>query len=164
VDAKGVAHPHVLKIAGSYRMWYEAFDGNVHRLCMADSPDGVTWTRRGVALDVGGTASLDARGLRNPMVLQRKGKYELWYQGQSDQSPVYRVLRALSDDGAQWARQPGEIVLHPVDPLSGSQAILVDSAILLADGSVQVFFAKQVPDTADPGLLRYHIYTEVVNP
>jgi hypothetical protein len=169
LDAKGVAHPHVLKIGTNYRMWYEGYDGNTWRLFKAASTDGVNWSKQGVALNPGNSGSLDARGLRNPMVIQRKGKYELWYQGQSNSAPNYHVLRATSTNATAWTKVSGQITLHPDTPVSGSEQILVDSAIVQADGSVQVFFAKETSTTktvtyGSIANRSFHIYTEVVNP
>jgi hypothetical protein len=168
-DARGAAHPHVLKEGEAYRMWYEGFDGTVWRLLHADSRDGLDWTKRGLALGPGGSGSPDERGLRNPLVLLRKGRYELWYQGRSRSPERFRVLRALSADGIAWMKAAGEVALHPDPPLEGDEEVLADSALILPDGSVQVFFARQV--TTMKALTygavmdrNFHIYTEVVNP
>ncbi len=168
-DSKGAAHPHVMKISGAYRMWYEGYDGTTWRLMAATSSDGQAWTKQGVVLNPGGAGSLDERGLRNPLVLSRKGSYELWYQGQSAAAPNYHVLRATSPDASTWTKATGEVTLHPDTALTGDESILVDSAIVQPDGKVQVFFAKQTTSsrTATYGTLTrrsYCIYTEVVNP
>lgn len=168
-DARGVAHPHVLKMGGEYRMWYEGYDGTTWRLFWATSSDGINWTRQGLALGPGGATSRDHRGLRNPLVFSRKGKYELWYQGQSTAAPNFHILRATSEDARTWTKLPGEVTLHPESPPTGSESILVDSALVLPDGAVQVFFAKQVStsrsvDFGTATIQSYHIYTEVVNP
>jgi hypothetical protein len=168
-DSKGAAHPHVLKIGGNYRMWYEGFDGTTWRLMSATSSNGQSWSKQGVALSPGGAGSLDERGLRNPLVLGRNGQYELWYQGQSTASPNFHILRATSPDALTWTKVPGQVTLHPDTPVSGNESILVDSAIVQADGKVQVFFAKETASsrTATYGTLtrkNSYIYTEVVNP
>ncbi len=168
-DAKGAAHPHVLKVSGTFRCWYEGYDGTTWRILYATSPDGLNWTKQGTALNPGGSGALDQLGLRNPMVINRSGLYELWYQGQSSATPNYHVLRATSIDGLAWTKISGEITLHPDVAVSGSESILVDSAIVQADNSVQVFFAKQITTnrTATYGTIQersFYIYTEVVNP
>jgi len=169
LDAKGVAHPHVLNIGGNYHMWYEGYDGTTWRLFAATSPDGLNWSKQGVILSPDGSGSLDQLGLRNPMVISRKGEYELWYQGQSSVAPKYHIQRATSTDAVSWMKVPGEVTLHPSPAISGDESILVDSAIVLPDNSVQVFFARQetTTRTVTYGTLtrrHYHIYTEVVNP
>ncbi len=87
----------------------------------ATSADGVVWAKQGVALDLGGSGQ-DALGLRNPMVITRAGRYELWYQGRSANSPYYHVMRATSSDGLTWTRA-GEVTLHPDAALDGSEMI-----------------------------------------
>lgn len=180
-DIKGVGQPYVLKEGSTYRMWYEGYTGAVWRIFYATSTDGVNWTRHGLALDTT-PGSLDALGLRNPVVITRNGKYELWYQGQNPSAPYYHVLRATSLDGGLTWTKAGEVVLHPVSPpkrgwlgepdWDGSEAaspIHVDSMFVQQDGSCQVFYAKQyrqvwpraygsMPERG------FHIYTEVVNP
>lgn len=168
-DAKAAAHPHVLKAGGGYRMWYEGYDGTAWRILYATSGNGVDWTKQGVVLEPGESGALDELGVRNPVVFVRKGLHELWYQGQSRSAPRYHVMRAVSPDGMIWTRVPGEIVLHPDPPVSGSERILVDSVIVLPDESVQVFFAKEVSTTRHLACgsitnRSFHIYTEVVNP
>lgn len=184
-DAKGVGQPYVIKEGDSYRMWYEGFDGSVWRIFYAVSPDGIKWTKQGAALNPGETGSLDQLGARNPVVITRKGKMELWYEGQSGTGAYpsqYHVLRAVSaDNGASWTKEPTEVSLHPVKPNEPGDTtpwdvndptarVHVDSIIKVqADGSCQVFYDKQVFSTMDMNFgkmkqNRYWIYTEVVNP
>ena len=168
-DAKGAAHPCVLKIAGTYRMWYEGYDGTAWRIMLATSPDGINWTKQGVALDLGASGAKDGQGLANPMVISRNGKYELWYQGKGATAPNYRVLRATSPDATTWTKVSTEVTLHPDKPVAGAERIHVDSAIVLAGGSVQVFFAKEVTTTTPATYgtrtnRNFQIYTETVNP
>ena len=170
LDAKGVAHPYVLKIGGTYHLWYEGYDGTTWRLFRATSADGQAWNKQGIVLSPGDGGSRDQLGLRNPLVLSRKGKYELWYQGQSASAPNFHVMRATSSDALSWDRASGEVTLHPDTAVSGDDSIFVDSVIVQGNGSVQVFFAKQTTSTRtvryDTTITRknYSIYTEVVNP
>ncbi len=168
-DAKGAAHPHVLKTGGSYRMWYEAYDGQTWRILYATSADGVSWSKQGLALGPGGSGVKDEQGLRNPLVFSRGANYELWYQGRSNSAPNYHILRATSPDGITWTKVSQEVVLHPTPPLAGDESILADSAIVQPDNSVQVFFAKETISNQNMTygtvkIRNYSIYTEVVNP
>src|SRR5688572_693136 len=168
-DSRGAAHPHVLYADGGFRMWYEGYDGTTWRILYATSRDGLNWSNQGVALDLGATNTLDELGLRNPMVLVRGGHYELWYQGQSRSTPQFHVMRARSTDGLTWKKIPGEVHLHPENPVSGNERILVDSAIILPDGRVQVFFAKEsiTGRQVTYGVVErrnHYIYTQIVNP
>jgi len=168
-DARGAAQPSVLRDGDSLRMWYECFDGTRWRICAASSTDGVVWAKEGIGLDVGPEGAPDALGLRNPVVVRRDGAHELWYQGQGEAPPHYRVLRARSLDGKAWTRLAGEVALHPGEPVAGDERIHVDSVVVLPSGATRVFFAKEVTtprETAYGAIASrsYHIYTEIVRP
>ena len=168
-DAGGAGQPSVLGAGDAVRMWYECFDGTRWRICSAASTDGTTWTKEGIALDVGAEGAPDALGLRNPVVVRRGGSYELWYQGQGIASPHYRVLLARSADGRTWTKLAAEVALHPGEPVAGDERIHVDSVIVLPGGAARVFFAKEVTtprETAYGAIASrsYHIYTEIVRP
>jgi predicted GH43/DUF377 family glycosyl hydrolase len=166
-DAKGAADPHVLSESGTYRMWYEGFDGKVWRILHATSPDGITWCKDGAVLAPGGEGSPDQFGARYPVVINRKGRYELWYQGQGASANLFRILRAKSDDGRSW-KKTGIVALHPDPPLSVNERIHVGSVIAREDGACEVFFSRQVdrrpdaPEGATP-IYRYQIYREVID-
>ena len=167
-DAESASHPSVLAEAGGYRMWYECDDGRLRRICAARSADGLAWTTQGVVLDPGGSGAADERGVGNPLVIRRKARYELWYQGKSRMAPTSHVLRATSPDGSVWTKA-GEVPLHPQPPVSGDEEIHVDSILVKADGACQVFFAKEI--TATRSLVwgkvdsrSFHIFSETVRP
>ncbi|MDO8587427.1 MAG: hypothetical protein Q7T82_10335 [Armatimonadota bacterium] len=168
-DSKGVGEPHVLREGSTYRMWYEGFDGSVWRVFYATSPDGINWTRGGVALNPGGSGTLDALGARHPVVIARKGQYELWYQGKSAAAPNYHVMRATSPDGSAWTKIPGEIEFGPPDLLDGAEDIYVDSILVESGDACRVYFAKQNTSSWEANQeiindLKYLVYMEVVNP
>jgi hypothetical protein len=177
-DSKGVGQPFVIKLADGYHMWYEGYDGNAWRIFHATSFDGLVWMKQGIVIDTGPPGSLDELGARNPVVIYRRGQYELWYQGQSRSSPNYHTLRAVSTDGINWTKQPGEVELHPYAPPDNnlnwnaydpSAQLHVDSVIVNSDGSCRVYFAKQLTALQQTryGMIeqrRFYIYSEVVNP
>jgi hypothetical protein len=170
-DAKGVAQPAVLEDADGYRMWYEGFDGASHRIFLATSKDGLAWTKRGLALDVGGPGAADELGARNPVVIRRRGRLELWYQGVSRGAPRFHALRAVSDDGASWIKLPGEVALDAGAPLADDEERHVDSVLVRPDGSCLAFFARQSPLEVslgeDLGSVRresFRIFSELVDP
>ena len=169
LDDKAVGQPWVLKEKNLYRMWYEGFDGKLWRIFYATSSDGMKWTRRGVVLKTGGYGSLDALGARYPVVVKRKGQYELWYQSRGASQPSFHILRAVSPDGVKWKKAPGEVVFGPPNPLDTDEQIYVDSVIVQPDGACRAYFAKEdISATVTPiGSVddrRFSNYTEVVNP
>lgn len=168
-DAVAAGQPFVIREGGAYRMWYEAFDGRDWRIATARSADGRAWTREGVVLEPGAPGALDERGARNPVVLKRRGRWELWYQGRSSGAPAFHVLRAASDDGRRWTKLPGEVALGLDPRLRGDEALHADSVIVRPDGSLRVFFAREKTlrrraaggEVASPS---FHIYSAVVDP
>ena len=166
-ESKNVAHPHVLKETdGTYHMWYEGQgDDNTWRIFYATSSDGINWTRHGVAVDTRKNGSYDAVGTRNPVVVKRNGKYEMWYEGTGD-SPTRKchALKATSTDGLNWTKVFGEVALHPDTTIIGNERFFVDSVIVLPDNRCQVFFAKENTSIwASISRGSFNIYMEVMN-
>jgi hypothetical protein len=167
-DSQAAGQPCVIKTGGTFRMWYEGFDGQFWRICYATSPDGTNWARQDAALNPQGGAALDELGLRDPVVILRNSQYELWYQGRGGTAPEYRILRATSPDGVNWTRR-GEVALHPDVPVMGDELIQVGSIIVQPNNSCQVFFAKHIRKeiVMTYGVIHHRkcrIYAEVVNP
>jgi hypothetical protein len=148
-DSVSLSDPHVLRIAGEYRMWYEGHDGRTWRILSARSADGVAWTKEGVVLESGPTGTLDALGVRHPVVVERGGLLELWYQGLSEGPEPRHVLRATSQDGRRWTKLEGEVGLRV-----GRRALtedIVGSILLDPSGEARVYYSTRrvVQDPAD---------------
>ncbi len=79
---------------GTLQLWYTGTDGGNPRIGMAESTDGVTFTRVAGAedpwmLDAGGAGDWNDSGVRDPMVeLGDDGEVRVWFAG---------------SDGAQWS-------------------------------------------------------------
>jgi hypothetical protein len=168
-DARSAGQPFVLPEGSGFRMWYEAFDGRKWRIATARSADGVAWTREGVVLEPGPVGALDELGARNPVVVKRRGRFELWYQGASQGTPGVHVLRATSEDARTWTKAAGAVELPLRGPLAAGESLHADSVLVRPDGACQVFFARQktVRRQVTWGLAEsrnFHIYSAVVNP
>ncbi|MCK4758120.1 MAG: PKD domain-containing protein, partial [Thermoplasmata archaeon] len=105
-----VVAPCVLKMDdGSYVMWYtgDGDDNLVYRqrIFRATSPDGISWTRQGLALDYGN--AYEQNGVLNPYVMiDDLGVYHMWYTGIGYNSG-YRayIHKAVSYDcGMSWQK------------------------------------------------------------
>src|SRR5437773_7684132 len=77
-DSAGVLNPYVMKDGGTYRMWYRGYDGMRNRILYATSPDGVVWTKHGVAIDVL-TAPYYLDGAAGQSVMREGALYRMWF-------------------------------------------------------------------------------------
>jgi predicted GH43/DUF377 family glycosyl hydrolase len=177
-DGLGVEDPHIMKENGIYRMWYSGYDGKTRRIHAAVSTDGVMWTKQGVVLAPGGKGSRDEAGVTSPVVIQRSGKYELWYEGESLGKPRFHLMRAISAEGNQW-KKAGEGLLHPEKPqpsgpwsdvaLSGDEQVIPGCVLVQPDNSCILFYAMQFTGSRKgtyemlKAPLSY-LYTERINP
>ena len=73
---------------GSFKMWYNGFDGGRSIILLATSSDGFSWTKQGAVLDYGGNAGA-------PFVLREGSTYHMWFQAGS-------IFHAVSQDGRSW--------------------------------------------------------------
>lgn len=120
LDDTHVTFHWVMKEGSTYKMWYSGADyavtsGGKYRIFYADSPDGVTWSKKGVVLDVGPGGSADSTFARSPTIINESGTYKMWYSGR-DNADVDRILHATSPNGINWTKlgvvldvgQPGD--------------------------------------------------------
>ncbi len=84
---------------GSLRMWYSGHDGTTWRILEAVQVAG-TWTRRGVAIDVGFAGETDDYGVQAPCVVKTPGGYLMAYAGFDGETT--RLHMASSPDGETW--------------------------------------------------------------
>lgn len=104
--------PTVIEDSGMFKMWYVADDLDPPygaRIFYATSPDGLTWTRQGMVMNVGFEGTYDTRGLNFPWVMKEASTYKMWYSGYEGAN--YRILYATSLDGQAWTSQ-GMVIDH----------------------------------------------------
>ncbi len=100
-DGAHVLLPAVLRCETGWRMWYVGRDARHRRIHLAESADGITWIRRGVALDVGPAGSPDAYAADCPAVVRAPdGTLVMVYGAGSSRS----LAAAVSDDGLAWRK------------------------------------------------------------
>ncbi len=177
-DSHGVEDPYVIKVNGTYRMWYTGFDGTTRRILYATSPDGIYWTKKGLVALTDGNGQPQKSGCQNPVVIFRDRNYELWYLSKNDSILNRSVERAISSDGISW-KKTSEVMLHPSgsDPhrpwtvISSERngKMVLGNIVVLPDNSCQVFYAKQymASKKATYGVFQAplsFIYTERINP
>jgi len=132
----GLITPSVLKNGTTYHMWYAGWDGSDYRIFYATSPDGLTWTRQGIAVDVGGPGSLDSQYAYDPFVMY-DGGYKMWYSGFDGITP--RILWADSADGVNWSKHGMSIDRGP--PGSLDDAAITGATILKDAGWYHAWYA-----------------------
>lgn len=177
-DEYGAEDPYVIRENGLYRMWYSGFDGKKRNILYAISEDGINWKKNGVAIHAGSSGEPDEVSVRSPVVIKRRGVYELWYEGHATTFPRVHTLRAVSSDGVNW-KKTGEVTLHPSAPqpswpwtslsTTGMERTMLGNIIVYPDHSCQVFYATEFTGSRQ---LTYgeitaplsYIFTERINP
>lgn len=99
-DNAAVAQSHVQRAFDQWWMLYGGYDTSrsspgPYRIGMASSPDGLTWTKHGVALELS-TNGTDAWSTRDPALVPAGDHWLLFYVGMGDDGR-YRLHRATSD-------------------------------------------------------------------
>jgi hypothetical protein len=95
-DSIDVLNPSVVRFRGQYLNLYSAYDGKTWVTALADSPDGLTWQKRGrIIMATGAEGSYIAA---NGSALAAGDEIFYWYE---TGDPFYIAL-ARSNDGIQW--------------------------------------------------------------
>ena len=109
VDDVRAYNPFVLREAdGTFKVWYTAYDGSRFRMAFADSPDGLTWTKRGVVINVL-TAPWNFDSVSSMSVIKEGATYHMWFAaGYWTGSPCpigyySEAYYATSSDGISWS-------------------------------------------------------------
>lgn len=110
VPGKSVAHPYVLLDEnGVYKMWFSEYDNTHWRIRYATSSNGLTWTDRGIAIDVGPPGDPDSKYVYEPgVVIEPDGTYLMFYSVfDGNPSNIVDVHYAVSPDGigGNWKKQ-----------------------------------------------------------
>ncbi|WP_295384377.1 hypothetical protein [uncultured Thiodictyon sp.] len=108
-DAAVCAWPQVVRCRdGVWRLYYHSLDPArmVFVVCLAESADGLTWSKRGEILGAGAPGAFDAGGVGTRHVIEHEGHYLMFYEGVGRDG--YRSIGlATSADAVHWDRQPG---------------------------------------------------------
>ncbi len=111
-EEKGAGSPPLLRHDGDYVMAYAGWDGQANRLGLARSRNLKTWTRQGLALDLGGEKDFDSGSVSAPFPFAWKGRFYLLYCGfpkQGYEAGPGCLGLAVSDDLKSWTKL-GEIL------------------------------------------------------
>jgi len=104
-EDNGVYSPEVIKDGTTYNMWYcgRTSSGRV-RIMYANSSDGVSWAKQGLALNYGNTYETDS--VDSPAVMIDGAKLKMWYSGYDWAASRGRILYATTPYDASrsgWA-------------------------------------------------------------
>jgi len=107
-----VNRPHVLRVGGTWYMWYTGQDreGGRSSIGLATSPDGIRWERVGAAPVLEAAGGWEKGSVMCPHVLHEAGRFRMWYSGGEMYEPD-AIGYAESQDGIHWRREGAEPVL-----------------------------------------------------
>lgn len=141
----------IVKIDGHYYVWYskgKISPGYDATIWYATSPDGHTWTEKGMALDKGEPGSWEGASVFTPNILIAEGRYWLFYTGTSREyskpfNPDSKIAIAVSDtpDGP-WQRLDTNPALRNSDNQDDFDSHLVDDACLMKREGKYWFYYK----------------------
>ena len=107
-DDGGLWGPSVLKVNGSYWMWYAAWGWEGWTAVgVVTSTNGITWTRFLAAPVITETGWVG-----DPHVISDGGKLKMWYNVWHEDG-TGDIAYAESDDGISWTKSPSNPVLMP---------------------------------------------------
>ncbi len=113
-DDEWVDTPEILWDGSELELYYfgesEYMVANGSPLGLATSPDGTSWTRRGIVLEPGAPTDFDAGWVESPALHfdAATGRYLMWYTGVKGYS---QIGLAVSDDGITWEKDPANPLL-----------------------------------------------------
>jgi predicted GH43/DUF377 family glycosyl hydrolase len=144
-DDRGVADPYVIRLGGSYYMYYLGQDrARRQRLGVARSLDGAGWEklRWNPILELGEAGAFDESGLGEPAVWAAQGRYWMLYTGR-DRQESRRIGLASSPDGVRWRRLSAVFSGGAWD-----SKVICDPSVLVEGGQIRVWFGGG--DVASP--------------
>lgn len=116
-DEEGVSAPTVVKVGGTFHMWYIGVTGKATAIGYATSNDGLTWSRQNNANGVffpTGTGTFDTDSIWSPSVTFFNNVYKMYYTGFNGN--MNQIGVATSVDGTHWVRRNGgNPVLSPTN-------------------------------------------------
>jgi hypothetical protein len=125
--------PEIVLEDGAYLMWYGAQGRDGHdRILLAESPDGLVWEPKGVALDHG-----DANHVNDPSVVKVGDTFFMYYT----RAPVDirdEIALATSTDGRTWQEQG--TVFRPGADAAWDSLLVGRPSVLHEDGRFRMWY------------------------
>lgn len=156
----GIEDPRIVEREdGQYVMTYTAYDGKTARLCVASSPDLLTWTKHGLVLTGNyqdtwsKSGAIVAKQVGSKIIAQKiNGKYWMYF-GDTD------LFMATSDDLIYWqpVEENGKLksVLQPRSGYFDSRLVESGPYALLAEiGIVLIYNGMNLDEGGDPSIAK----------
>ncbi|MBI3596887.1 MAG: fibronectin type III domain-containing protein [Nitrospirae bacterium] len=147
-DASYVTALTVLKVGGTYKMWYTGSDGVNTRVGYATSSDGVAWTKNpgntcgittgnGCVMDIGQSGDFDDVYAYNPQVVLVNSQYLMFYSGYDT---FWQIGYATSNDGVTWTKSFGNPVLTVGAAGLWDQSSVLSGAVLQEGNNYKMWY------------------------
>lgn len=140
----GIYSPDVIKMDGRYHMWYsgKSSSGTV-RILYADSPDGISWTRHGVAITFG--PAYETSSVDRSCTMLDGNTVKIWYSGYVWTTPAYgRIMYATQTHLLQTNDWP--VVFRDI-----ADTVNITSITVPSNSSRDFITRVSAPITALPG-------------
>ena len=155
-DAVGIAGGSVLKVrlpdgTAQWRFYYtgcptlgdDVFLNQQKCVCLAVSPDGIRWERRGAVLRRDPDRDYENVAVAGPVVHQEEdGSFRMWYSAIGTRWGWYSICYAESEDGLHWRRGThygDNLQLGPL--LTGWEGEMVEyPSVLREAGRLRLFY------------------------
>lgn len=135
-DSVDVLNPSVIRFQGIYLNLYSGYDGTVWHTGAAQSSDGISWRKTGLALSPTGWEGHIAA---NGSVLARGGELLYWYVG--GDTPRIGLARS-KDGGATWSKESQPVV--PLGPFgSWDERAVADPYVIQRGEYFYLFYLGQ---------------------
>jgi len=132
-DAEVVGAWSILHDGGIYKMWHNGCSGGVCQGGYATSPDGFTWTKRGIVLPL--TLPEEGGIIGYGDVIKVGPEYRMWYTGFGGGS---HILAANSTDGVTWNKQG--VVLSPGAPGEPDSGTVWRPTVVYVSGTYYMWY------------------------
>ncbi len=139
-DSSDVLNPSVVRHQNLYWNYYSGFDGTTWHTGLADSADGIHWSKRGRVLSPQPAGWEGNYIAANGTALVSAGETLYWYQ--AGPRGATEIGLARSRDGRTFTRQP-QPVLRRGPYLSWDEAALGDPYVIAAGDSLWMFYLGQ---------------------
>jgi predicted GH43/DUF377 family glycosyl hydrolase len=121
-DVFGAREALVNKEGDTYYLFYDGIGKHGWRICLAESKDLTSWTKKGPILEFGVPGSNDTKCVAAPWVIKSGGKWHMFYLGTPNTTPAperipafpYFTMKAWSASlKGPWAKQYNIIPFSP---------------------------------------------------